>query len=97
MAERMMLSPITRTVTVAPLTMSGVLTASPPLAAARTSVPRKWSMMARIFASGIPTSTIGSWCSISFAPRILPLGSRATRIRIGLPEYPVESTTSEFR
>ena len=85
-AERTTLSPITSTVTVAPLTMSTCGGFAVPAATA----PRSWSIRpfraAMIFASGMPTSTIGSWCSTSFSPRTLPSLSMPTTMRIGLPE-----------
>jgi hypothetical protein len=81
-----MLSPITRTVTVAPLTMSTWGVGVDPRVTLPMSTPISLLTASRMRFSGIPTSTIGSLCSTILRPVRTPFGSIPTRSRIGFPE-----------
>jgi len=85
-AARDTLSPMTSTVTVAPLTMSTCGGRSAPEATRPMSLSMSAFIEATTFSSGMPISTIGSLWSTNLKPRITPLGSMPTTMWIGLPE-----------
>ena len=72
-----MLSPITRTVTVAPLTISTCGAGAVPRATASISLPISLLTASRMRPTGMPTSTMGSLCSTSLRPVTTPLGVNA--------------------
>ncbi len=81
-----MLSAMTTTVTVAPLTISTGSSAPAAGESRMGDLPTKLRMTPSILETGMPTRTIGSWCSTSFAPTIFPSLSMPMAISIGLPE-----------
>ena len=83
-AERTILSPMTRTVTVAPLTMSTWGAGAVPLATRAISAPISLLTASRFARfSGMPTRTMGSLCSTSFSPVSTPFGIDADREKPG--------------
>ncbi len=78
-AERTMLSPITSTVTVAPLTISTCGGGESPRTTRSMSVPINLLTASRMRFSGIPTSTMGSLCSTSLRPVSTAFGLIPTR------------------
>jgi len=81
-----MLSPITSTVTVAPLTISTCGAGAVPRATRSMSAPISLLTASTTRLSGMPSRTIGSLCSTILMPLTTPFGVIPTRSWIGLPE-----------